>query len=973
MLTMEAAIFDLDGVIVDTAKYHFLAWKRLAAELGFEFTTRDNERLKGVSRMRSLEIVLEVGGIAASDAQKAMWADQKNRWYVEYIQALTPGEILPDIVPFIAGLWERGVKIALGSASKNAMTILAGLKIGALFDAISDGNKVARAKPDPEVFLTAARELGVAPDRCIVFEDAAAGIAAARNAGMRVIGIGDPVILGGADLVAPNFCGLSPSLVTGDPAEPDFLLQEESFSPEHIELNGSKFLLGNGYMGYRGTLEENAAQDQVACTLAGVYDRAGRAWREPVNAPNGLYTLLRVNDRPLHAAELLPAQHQQTLDLRRAVHRRETCFAMEQNTIRVTAERFLSLDNVHRLVMQYSFRCEAASRVEIQTGIDGAIWDINGPHLKTIRFEREKNGLAAVAVTNEGDTVAVSEVMECNFGSAESVIGAKGVYHRIVMQAEAGREYRFNKYVSVYTGKDGLNPEDAAKTDAGKACETGFDILLLRHAYLWQKRWLQSDVVIAGDPQAQFALRYSIYQLLTGAADHRETSIPARSLSGQTYKGAIFWDTEMFMLPFFTYTPPQLARNIIKYRVHTLDGARRKAAEYGFKGAFYAWESQETGDDACTLFNVTDVFSGRPMRTYFRDKQIHISADVVYGIWQYYRLTGDESILREGGAEVLLECARFFSSYAYYKKDKMRYELLDVTGPDEYHERVANNAFTNYMVKYSLGAAIAVLDKYQTHNPAFYRQLVTKLHMEDEIPVLRGMHNQLYLPAPESDSGIIEQFDGYHRLEDVALAELKGRIKIPNEYLGGGNGLATTTKILKQADVVALLNIFKQDFSHDIKKANWEYYEPRTEHGSSLSSCIYAIVASDIGKADWAYQYFLNTATIDLTGDYKRFVGDLYIGGTHPAANGGAWMAAVLGFGGLDCDGEVATIKPALPAHWQALSFSIRIKNQGFKVAISKSQVKIIAAWDNTKAVKFQIGGKAVICGSRQETLISLK
>ncbi|AWI10714.1 beta-phosphoglucomutase [Ereboglobus luteus] len=205
MKTARAAIFDLDGVIVDTARYHYLAWKRLAAELGFDFTEQDNERLKGVSRMRSLEILLEIGNCerAFSSEQKENLARQKNEWYVEYISRMTRSEILPGAREYLELLRECGKKTALGSASKNAPLILEKLGIASLFDAIIDGNKVRAAKPDPEVFLLGARELDIAPAECVVFEDAEAGVEAARRAGMRVVGIGSPQILS-ADLVVPG-------------------------------------------------------------------------------------------------------------------------------------------------------------------------------------------------------------------------------------------------------------------------------------------------------------------------------------------------------------------------------------------------------------------------------------------------------------------------------------------------------------------------------------------------------------------------------------------------------------------------------------------------------------------------------------------------------------------------------------------------------------------------------------------------
>lgn len=214
MNNVQACIFDLDGVIVDTAKYHYLAWKRLANELGFDFTIEDNERLKGVSRMDSLNILLSIGGIELSLEEKESLADKKNLWYVDYISKLAEDEILPGVLDFFQTLKKNNIKIALGSASKNSMLILKNLHLVEYFDAIVDGNKVSKAKPNPEVFLRAAEELDIKPENCVVFEDAEAGIEAALNAGMNTIGIGNPVNLAKANKCMPNLTGATVSLLS---------------------------------------------------------------------------------------------------------------------------------------------------------------------------------------------------------------------------------------------------------------------------------------------------------------------------------------------------------------------------------------------------------------------------------------------------------------------------------------------------------------------------------------------------------------------------------------------------------------------------------------------------------------------------------------------------------------------------------------------------------------------------------------
>ncbi|MFF2481398.1 glycosyl hydrolase family 65 protein [Paenibacillus sp. NPDC058071] len=742
-----------------------------------------------------------------------------------------------------------------------------------------------------------------------------------------------------------------------------WIVEQSGFDPERITINGNKFMLGNGALGYRGTLEEFTKEQLTACTPAGLYDKVGDQWREPVNAPNGLSTRWFYNGEPLSLLSSGYESHEQSLNIRNATFHRATTFATQSGgKAEIRSTRFVSMSRLDLIVLKVDVRCSEDAELTVETGIDGDVWDINGPHLEV--FETvEKDGIVSLsALTHElRQTVSVAEgvVLAGIDGEETAVRTDKGAYRKIVFRCAAGQTYSFTKYISVRYGEDRSATTTAAANSVQEALNTGYESLLAEHEREWEQKWAASDVEIEGDDEAQFALRYSLYQLhIIAPTESEKVSIPARGLSGQVYKGAVFWDTEMFMLPFFLYSQPEVARNLVMYRVHTLDGARRKAAEYGFRGAYYAWESQESGDDACTLFNVTDVFTNRPMRTYFRDKQIHISADAAHGIWEYYRFTGDDSALLEGGAEVILECARFFHSYSYYKVDKGRYELLDVTGPDEYHERVNNNAFTNAMVGRTLETALQTIELLQAKHPAFYEQLIEKLAYAEDLEHLRAMHSELYVPQPDSETLLIEQFDGYFKLEDVELPTLKSRILNKNEYLGGGNGLATTTQILKQADVVLTLHLLKDRYSEDVKKANWQYYEPRTEHGSSLSSCIYALVASDIGSPDWAYKYFMKTATIDLTGDSKQYVGTLYIGGTHPAANGGAWMAAALGFAGIRLQEGTIVVKPALPQGWKSISLPVRILGQSFHLHLTSSEVAIEADASNRSAQVFEIGGQ---------------
>ena len=491
-------------------------------------------------------------------------------------------------------------------------------------------------------------------------------------------------------------------------------------------------------------------------------------------------------------------------------------------------------------------------------------------------------------------------------------------------------------FAAVYTGQDTENPGEAARVLASSARSRGWDECLRAHEAAWEQVWERSAVELEGDSEAALYLHASQYHLNCIAPRHaRDLSIPARGLSGQTYKGAVFWDSEIFLFPMFVHTQPEIARSLLRYRIETLPGALQKAAEYGYRGAFYAWESQEGGREGCTDFNVVDVFTHRPVRTWFRDKQIHISADIAYALRQYYEITGDRNLLEEGGAEVILQCARFYLSRAVMHLDRDTLELCDVIGPDEYHERVSNSAFTNEMARYCAESAL-LLKKIFADRPGFLAALLEKLAYEEDWEQLGLLARQLR--RPRRRDGVIEQFDGYFALEDCSLDTVRGRLADPREYWGGDHGVAGATQIIKQADVIAMLALFPEDFFDADVRANWAYYEPRTEHGSSLSACMYALTACRIGRLEEAWQLFMKTASIDIVGGGKQWAGEIYIGGTHPASNGGAWMIAALGFAGLRMKNGIPEVHPRLPRQLKRLTFPVTAGEKRYVIDVRRTE-----------------------------------
>lgn len=733
-----------------------------------------------------------------------------------------------------------------------------------------------------------------------------------------------------------------------------WIIKDEGFRKEDIEFYGSKYLLANGYMGYRGTLEEYGKEQLCACTLAGFYDKRGEGWREPVNMPDPFCVHVWTGAEELSVLKKEPVRHKQKLDMRTGRFSRETLFQTGTGICTIRSERFLSRKIWNLMAMRYRINASPGTDFDIQVTLDRDIWDINGPHLNGFNlYEDQKIHILTAKTVEQERCAAVGQMVEIE-NDLSIVADEDGVLH--MTMPESGEIC-----ICIY----GWIEKDAGEKDIQRivhelrnAAETGYDTLYAETAECWERIWDNADIVIRGDEAMDQAVRYSMYQLISSAPFHTdETAIPARGLSGQVYKGAMFWDTELFMLPFFVSALPEVARNLVSYRIRMLEGAKRKARRLGFQGAFYAWESQDTGDEACTKYGFTDVFTGRPLRTYFGDKQIHISADVAYGIWKYYESTRDITLLLDGGLETITECIRFLYDYSVFKDRKNRYELHDVTSPDEYHERNNNDAYTNIITKEMANVMFRLWGELEKKQPETAHRMKERLFSYGEYERLHNFSEKLYIPRPDRN-GVIEQCDGYFEMEDLSVEELLKRRLKDTEYLGGANGIASSTQVIKQADVVLACMLFPWNYSHEVRKANWKYYEPRTEHGSSLSACVYALGAIDSGDEEKAYRYLEKTAYTDLNGDYKLYVGNLYIGGVHTAANGGAWLVTVQGFAGVRAAQEGIRIDPSLPKQWENVSLTAHWHGQKMRLEVGHNTVNCESVKENEKEITVFVFGK---------------
>ena len=724
-------------------------------------------------------------------------------------------------------------------------------------------------------------------------------------------------------------------------------LTTNSFDPEQTIIMGSNFLLGNGYLGYRGTLAEWEKDNYVGCIVTDTYDLADGKWRELCNAPNGLYTKLTVDEQELSAFEGEVVDYQRTLNLKNGVLSRNFVWENDNNKrINLKTEKFASYDNLHLLTMKYSFSVEEDMKVTLLTGIDGAVWDLNGQHFKDYQLMEEED-LIALETTTVEEEINLDVVEGLNISGSETVKKEvihqdKKILRKLTFDLKAGEKVVLEKYVSIYSSNDLDTPLVSAITDVAEAANNGYDKLKEMTEKEWAKIWDKSDIKIDGDLEAQAALRFNLYHNIICTPAHTDKlPIGARGLSCQAYQGAAFWDQEIFNMPMFLYTRPQIAKNLLKYRYHTLDGARKKAKDLGYYGAFYAWISGKTGQELCPDFFFENVLTGRKIRNHFNDWQIHISPDISYAFLHYYQATGDWEFIAEYGAEVIFEIAQFLVAHAYFKKDKNRYEFIRLLGPDEYHENVDNNAFTNYQAQYALDKAVTIYDRLSEEQPEQLEELFAKLDLdEQDVDNWREMVELIYLPEPDEDSLLIEQFDGYFDLEDLSPKEVEGRLQDPHEYLGWPVGVATRTQVTKQADLLQLFSM-QDRFSEEVMKANYDYYEPRCEHGSSLSPSAHSIIASKVGYLEEAYQYFMESCTVDLYNTNKAIHGGTFIGGIHTAACGAAWKMIVQGFAGMKIDGYKLKFKPDLPAEWDRIEFKFKYRGQLLLIDIKKDEFKV--------------------------------
>jgi kojibiose phosphorylase len=720
-----------------------------------------------------------------------------------------------------------------------------------------------------------------------------------------------------------------------------WVIKETEWSLDLQAIREAQFTLGNGYIGVKGIMESIPYDSSPGVFISGLYDKVASQVDELVNLPNPVNFKFTVEGQKLDEMAMDVLEHKRALNMKKGVLVRKTIFRdRKKRRYEYESLRFVSMHDKNIGAMQITLNAlDDDCRVDIHTNIDTSI--SNAAILSEGRKKHFR--VCQLGQQNNAGYLAIE-----TFAKKFSIMFWSGFYYQIndkkiyakdnvfQIRLKKGRQITFTKifYIKHTPYKSNIN---LIKINTGRAFRKiftqNFSDTLKSHIHSWQRIWSKADVVIGGTANLQQNLRFNIYHMIIcGPVDKGFSSVSARTLSGEGYRGHIFWDSEIFMLPFYLFTFPDIAKNMLLYRYNRLDQARALARQAGYKGAKFPWESASEGTEETPAW-ARDI-DGKITRVHTHEFEHHITADIAYAVYKYFVVTGDTAFMNKHGYEMMFETARFWASRVSHKKSRDLHDIKNIMGPDEFHINVNNNYFTNMMAKWNLLTACRIYAGLKTKNHRVFKVLSQKLNLKNrEVAEWKNIASKIALRVRQD--GFIEQFDGYLKLKNVRLTEAdeNGIPVIPKSWRGKDVALS---QLVKQADVLMLIYLLGDVFNLKTKKINYGYYISRTVHSSSLSASIHAAIAADIGDMQKAYALFNLALRADISNIYGNTAE-----GIHAASLGGTWQATIFGFAGIGVVKETLTINPNLPNTWNYMEFVLSWQGAAFHMHINHNLVNI--------------------------------
>lgn len=742
-------------------------------------------------------------------------------------------------------------------------------------------------------------------------------------------------------------------------------VSETHFMEKEYKLNETIFSLGNGYLGVRGGFEEGFSGSQMNGTyINGFYeeypfDYPDFIYANPindqfmVNVADAKVIQITIDGDPFCLTTGTIEKYNRTLNMQTGCMERSIRWKSPKGkAIEILFQRLASFENPHVYVIQCSIRFLQGADFSMYSGVFAG-----GPVLAdqdNTLFSREKLNQRMQIVHKDASGLCLQVQQKCKIsglaaacvvehavegivGDPEAIIRKDAVGFSWKGEVKSGDKICLTKYIAYATSRD--DDEKAilqnSRQFASQARHTGWEKLAQAQQTYLDHYWQKADVEIEGDPALQQGVRFNTFHLLQSVGRDGKTNIAAKGLTGEGYSGHTFWDSEGFAVPFFLYHSPQIARALLEYRYFTLEGARTRAKQMSHtRGALYPWRTIN-GDECSSYY---------PAGT----AQYHINADIAIAIKKYFTATGDLSFMVDMGAEIVFETARIWAETGWFAPSKGgKYSIPCVTGPDEYTVLVDNNAYTNYMAREHLHFAIEVFRLLEKENPEKINLLKSRINLGvDELDLWQKIADNMYLPY-DAEMKIIPQDDGFMAKQDWPFARTP-KEEYPLQW-HHHMLIIYRHRVCKQADTVLAEFVLSDHFSLDQKKRDFDFYEPITVHDSSLSACIFSIMANEVGYPEKAYEYFIQTARLDLDNCQRN--SEL---GIHMANMAGTWMCVINGFAGMRTTGGKLLFQPRLPRQWSGLTFKLNWQGAVLKIHVtSETTTYTLISGDELKFMHF--------------------
>lgn len=752
-------------------------------------------------------------------------------------------------------------------------------------------------------------------------------------------------------------------------------VSESNFSHDNVELRETIFSQANGYIGLRGNFEEshvgNNDDGNVGAYINGFYESGTITYGESafgyaknsqtmLNVINGQIIRLIVENETFDMNIGKMEDYKRTLSLKTGVLTRDIIWTSPKGKkIRIHIERLVPFTEKHIAAIHYEVTpLNFSGKITLESAIDANVHNRSGNGDPRVGSSVGKNAIDILSIVCEKDYAfivgktkrsalalccgmlnIVDADNQCVALPSKSQNFANTTYS---VDTVCGATVKLDKYICYVDSREfgGDSLADNARDELNSARTKGFEQLKTLQTEYLESFWNCCNVEITGDEALQQGIRYNMFQLLQSAGTNGKTSVSSKGLSGEGYEGHYFWDTEMYVVPFFLYTYPSISRKLLEFRYNTLDNARERARELGHsRGALFPWRTI-TGEECSAYF---------PAGT----AQYHIDADIAHAVRIYFEATNDEEFLRDYGAEILVETARLWADLGFFNENKdNKFCINCVTGPDEYNALVNNNCYTNLIAAENLRSALEALEFLKSKYPEHYRNLCDKVALTEDEPVFwRKAADNIYIPY---DNNL-----GIHLQDDSFLDRQPWDFKNtpPENYpllLHYHPLVIYRHSVCKQADMVLAMFLFGNLFDAEQKKRNYDFYEKTTTHDSSLSESIFCIVACELGYKSKAHDYFMNTARMDLD-NCNGNTGD----GIHTANMAGTWMCITYGFGGMRVYDGTLCFSPFLLQGWENYSFNITFRGSHIKVYV-----------DGTSAVYTLVDGEPITLKHKGESIV---